>query len=134
MKSRCLLVVAVLLTCCTHAAAQPPNQKRMLCFREADAVVVARLHTAQFGGILYSNPPSYAHVLHLTSTQVVKGPPRRRMASDVWHFVRQKDMPTFPVGKTCLVALAYDNERMMWTVLLIEEANADNLKEANAAK
>jgi hypothetical protein len=134
MKCRSLLAVAILLTCSSFAAAQPLGQKRMLCLQEADALVVARLDRAQLGGIAYSMPPIYMSSLRLTLLEAIKGPPRRRIAWDVWHHVRQKDEPTFPVGKTCLIAMAYDSERQMWTVLLIEEARIDNLREARAVK
>jgi hypothetical protein len=125
----------ILLACATAVRAQQEESlKRYGVFKGADAVVVAKLDKVTPGGILFSNPPAYLGQMQLTPAQVIKGPLKQQVAFDAFYCARQRDAPTYPEGKTCLVALFFDAPSKTWTVYLIEEATAANVKEAKNAQ
>ena len=98
----------------------------------ADAIVIAKLDSANSGSILYSLPPIYNSALKLVPDAVVRGPQKKGDAFTAYQNLRQKDRPDYPVGKMCVVVLQLHDKT--WTVLLLEVANADNVNEAKAAK
>jgi hypothetical protein len=126
-----LLVLSLLFPVMVWA--QPPKRDRALSLRFADAVLIAKLEKATLVGIAYSLPPKYGSQLRITPSHVSRGAFKKGKTVDVWHNVTQTEKPKFPVGKECIVALEYLPTQNAWTVMFIEEATKESIKEAKAA-
>src|SRR5262245_38094977 len=80
----------------------------------AEVVCAARLEKVDKGPVGLSEPPLYNHTLHLRVDKALRGSLKKGDQVAAGHSIRQKDEPTFPVGKDCLVALAKARDR--WQV------------------
>lgn len=134
MHLRLLSTTIAFLTCVAAAGAQGDGVKRHNMFKWSDAVVVAKLDKATFGGILYSNPPIYHGQMQLTTTEVIQGTLKVKVTFEAFYRAHQYDAPKYPEGKSCLVCFTYDAPTKTWTVFHIEEVTAENIKEAKAAQ
>ncbi|MCC6417938.1 MAG: hypothetical protein IT429_06765 [Gemmataceae bacterium] len=97
----------------------------------AEAICAARLVKVDKGPVGLSEPPLYTHTLHLRVDRVLRGALKKGDQIVAAHSVRQRNEPTFPVGKDCLAALA--NTRGRWQVLAVREATAAEMRDAELA-
>jgi RNA polymerase sigma factor (sigma-70 family) len=92
---------------------------------QAEVVIFAKLDKVQAGPVGLSEPPVYSHTLYLQVQKALRGSVKADDKLTVHHSIRQKNAPTFPVGKDCVVALK--QVKGQWTVTAIAEAT-DELK------
>jgi RNA polymerase sigma factor (sigma-70 family) len=98
---------------------------------KAEAVCLAKLVAARPGPVARSEPPIYSHTLELTILNPLRGTLKKGTDLSAHHAARQQNVPTFPVGKDCLVALKQSQGR--WQVVTIREATAEDIAEAKLA-
>src|SRR5262249_1513149 len=75
---------------------------------KAEAVVYAKLTFVQAGPVAQSFPPIYNHTLQLLVERPIRGIFKKGESITGRHAIKQKDEPTFPLNKDCLVALKRD--------------------------
>ncbi len=82
----------------------PAKQEKKMPWNKAQYVFSARLDRADAGPVAHSLPPIYSHKLHFQVETVLRGNLEVGAKIEGSHSARQHQVPTFPVGKTCLVA------------------------------
>ncbi len=90
----------------------------------AQYVVIGKLEAVKAGPVGQSFPPMYTHRLTLIVEESLRGPAKKGDRLELSHVARQPAPPTFPQGKTCLVAASAVQGGI--TVKAIEEANEKN--------
>lgn len=71
---------------------------------QAQIVFVGKLDRVDAGPVGRSFPPMYTHKLHFSVDEVLRGSLAIDKPVTLSHVARQHAVPTFPEGKTCLVA------------------------------
>jgi hypothetical protein len=98
---------------------------------QAEGVFTAKLVAVHQGPTAQSEPPIYNHALQFTVTRALRGPFKPGDAVTGNHAAKQKEVPTFPEGKECLVAVK--KNRGAWQVIAVQEATADAVAQAELA-
>jgi hypothetical protein len=94
-------------------------------WNEAEYVFSATLLRVDAGPVGRSFPPMYTHTLHLKVDRVLRGALKPGDSVTASHVARQHQAPTFPVGKTCVVAAS--RARGQLRVAIIEPADEEKL-------
>jgi RNA polymerase sigma factor (sigma-70 family) len=110
------------------AKLRPESLKR---WGQAEIVVLARLQKVDAGPVAPSFPPVHYHTLHLQIDEPIRGALKKGESLAVSHSVRQKNAPTFPLGKDCIVAMKKAQGR--WQALVVEEKSAEALEQVKLA-
>ena len=87
-------------------------------------VVIAKLETVKAGPVGQSFPPMYTHRLTFVVEESLRGPAKKGDKLEASHVARQVDVPTFPAGKSCVVAASAVQGGI--TIKAIEEAGNKN--------
>jgi RNA polymerase sigma factor (sigma-70 family) len=98
---------------------------------KAEAVFTATLNTVTYRGSAQSLPPIHLHSLSLTVDRLIRGGFKKGEKVTGNHSVKQNARPTFPEGKTCLVAL--QRVQGAWQVLAVQEATPAEVTQATLA-
>jgi RNA polymerase sigma factor (sigma-70 family) len=112
--------------------APPLTAEALERWGKAEALCLAKLVAARPGPVLRSEPPIYNHTLELTILNPLRGTFKKGAQLNAHHSARQKDVPTFPVGAECLVALK-QAQGNRWQVLTIKPTTAQDVAEAKLA-
>src|SRR5262245_35522691 len=104
MNLRSVLLVGLLLIPATSSIAQD-KAARAAIFKSADAIVIAKLDSANSGSIMYSRVPIFNVLLKLVPDHVARGPQKKGDAFSAYHTVQRKEPPEYPVGRMCIVVL-----------------------------
>ena len=97
----------------------------------AQIVFTADLKSAQAGPVARSMPPIYSHKLSLVVKEVLRGDLKPGDKLTLNHQARQVKVPTFPVGKVCLVTAV--KSRGHTTANFVRKADAAIMKTAREA-
>jgi hypothetical protein len=98
---------------------------------QSETVVTARLTRVIPGPVGLSEPPLYTHRLQFRIDRVLRGPLKKGEELAATHSIRQKQRPTFPEGKDCLVSLS--RARNSWRVSSVQAAGAEEIAQAEQA-
>jgi hypothetical protein len=88
-----------------------PEPEKKMPWNKAENVFSAKLESVDAGPVARSFPPVYSHTLHLQIETVLRGELKVGDKIDGAHTARQHDPPSFPIGKTCLVAASRSRGR-----------------------
>jgi hypothetical protein len=88
----------------TKGDAPPPAQEIFKQWGQAQIVFIGKLDRVDAGPVGRSFPPMYTHQLHFSVDEVLRGSLATDKPATLSHVARQHAVPTFPGGKTCLVA------------------------------
>ena len=100
-------------------------------WNESQLVFSAKLDRVDAGPVGLSMPPLYTHTLHLTVEKVLRGTLKPGEKITCSHSARQRERPTFPVGKTCLIAAS--RARGNLRAEIVEESTEAKLAEVTLA-
>jgi hypothetical protein len=134
MITRLVLLAGTSVLGASLVSGQEAEKRRGTILKGADAVLIAKLDKQTPGGVQYTLPPVYHSTLHFIPKEVVKGDLKKGKAMKANHWVRQDKAPVYNIGKECIVALEYDKGRKVWSVILLEIATKENIKEVKAMK
>ena len=127
-----LIVVACLATLSRAAdATLDIDASALEQWGSAEYVVIAKLESVQAGPVGFSEPPLYTHRLKLVVEEVLRGPAKKSDTLQCSHSARQRQRPTFPEGKRCLVAAGATRGSIV--VSAIEEASEKSIAQAKLA-
>jgi len=135
MKTTLLLALCLLPTLPTFAQPRPgrgaPKADDSSPWSGAEYVFVAKLTDVIQGPVAQSFPPIYDHTLKLTIEKSLRGGLAVGTPTTAHNSAHQQAEPTFPMGKSCLVAARNDRGTMVVTKIL--ESSPALVDEATAA-
>jgi hypothetical protein len=98
---------------------------------QSEVVLTGKLTKVIPGPVGLSDPPLYSHRLEFQIDKVLRGSLKKGDMVMASHSIRQKERPTFPEGKECLVSLSF--VRNFWVIRSVQELKPEELAQAEMA-
>jgi len=110
---------------------KPAAVDKFKAIQGAQLVFTAELKSVKAGPVARSMPPIYMHTLSLVVKDVLRGDLKPGAKLSLNHSARQRNRPTFPVGKLCLVTATTSRGRTVaGLVLKADDATMKTAREA----